>query len=113
MYNPYFPTGYQNGYPQYQQTPMQSNDGIKWVQGEAGANAWLIRPGETVVLFDSTRNVFYIKSCDQTGKPRPLETYDFSRHQEIKEATQDLSNYVTKDEMKKYINDLFGEGENK
>lgn len=113
MYNPYFPN-YQNGYQQFQPQPQNQIVGMNWVQGEAGANAWYVRPNEVAVLFDSTRQVFYIKSCDQTGKPQPLEAFDYSIHSEEPQIQkQDLSKYVTKDEMKKYINELFGEGEKK
>lgn len=113
MYNPYFQNGFQQ-YPQNPVTPNVQNDGMNWVQGEAGANAWYVQPGHVAVLFDSTRQVFYIKSCDQMGKPQALEIYDYSAHKDQPAVQQqDLSNYVTKEEMKKYIADLFGGEEKK
>lgn len=111
MYNPYYPTGYPNA--GYQPNSASQSGSMNWVQGEAGANAWYVGPGQVAVLFDSTRQVFYIKSCDQMGKPQPLEIYDYSKHKDPTPAQHDLSNYVTKDEMKKYIEDLFGAEEKK
>ena len=55
---------YQNGYqmpiygqqvyPQMQaQQPQQPQNGIQWVQGEAGAKSYLVAAGNTVMLMDS------------------------------------------------------------
>lgn len=60
---------------QYQQQlapapqPQPINQGINWVQGEAGAKAWLIAPNTTVILMDSDSQRFFIKSCDAAGIP--------------------------------------------
>lgn len=52
--------------PQPQQT---DNNGIIWVQGEAGAKAYLVAPGNTVQLWDSENQVIYLKSADMSGMP--------------------------------------------
>lgn len=62
--------------PQIQQTPAQN--GIIWVQGEEGAKAYLVAPGNTIWLMDSEAPVFYIKSTDTSGVPMPLRIFDFS-----------------------------------
>lgn len=52
--------------------PMQQpqpNNGMIWVQGEAGAKSYLVAPGNTVVLWDSEDQVIYIKSSDAAGMP--------------------------------------------
>lgn len=46
----------------------QPNDRI-WVQGEAGAKAYLIAPNATVTLWDSESPTIYIKSADANGMP--------------------------------------------
>lgn len=46
----------------------QPNDRI-WVQGEAGAKAYLIAPNATVTLWDSESPTIYIKSADANGIP--------------------------------------------
>ena len=52
-------------YPQYQ----QPQNGLIWVQGEAGAKSYLVAPGNTVALWDSEAKTIYIKSADAAGMP--------------------------------------------
>lgn len=40
-----------------------------WVQGEAGAKAYVLPPNTTLPLWDSEAQVIYIKSVDSSGKP--------------------------------------------
>ena len=54
--------------PQIQQG-SQLNQGLLWVQGEAGAKAYLMAPNSTVLLMDSENERFYIKSTDGAGMP--------------------------------------------
>ncbi len=53
------------------QPQQQQPDGgsIIWVQGEAGAKAYLVAPGNTVQLWDSENQVIYLKSADMSGMP--------------------------------------------
>lgn len=62
------------------QTAQQGN-GIQWVQGEAGAKAYLISPGASVMLMDSEGQSFYIKSADGSGMPMPLRIFDYVERQ--------------------------------
>lgn len=71
-----FPVTYQNPYyPVMQQQtsnvqPQQSpNNGIIWVQGEAGAKSYLVAPNTTVQLWDSENQIIYLKSADASGMP--------------------------------------------
>ena len=115
-YNTTYPMGYQPsyyqnpqaGYPAYQPpvqpTPQQAqNNGITWVQGEAGAKSYLVVPNTTVQLWDSEAQTIYLKSADASGMPT-MKTLDYV----IREAQaantstlmQDtLPEYVTKDEF--------------
>lgn len=71
-YNGYFPTSYQQYYPQpqYAQPNQQaSQGGIIWVQGEAGAKSYMVAPGNTVQLWDSESQTIYLKSADASGMP--------------------------------------------
>lgn len=62
---------------QYQQPQQQNvNQGILWVQGEAGAKSYLVAPGATVLLMDSDDCVFYLKSADTSGIPL-LRTFKY------------------------------------
>ena len=119
-YNNYFPTGYQP-YPQMFQNngvqqQTQQNNGIVWVQGLEGAKAYPITAGQAVLLMDSDSNCLYLKSADQTGMPS-LRIFDYKERTETPQEPQnldmsefitkeDLSLYVTKDELKKAISDI-------
>lgn len=68
-YNNYYPATYQPTYfsPMYSQ--QTQNNGIIWVQGEAGAKSYLVAPNTTVQLWDSEKQVIYLKSADASGMP--------------------------------------------
>ena len=61
---------------QQMQTPPQAqpmetqkiNNGFIWVQGEAGAKAYLVAPNVRIPLWDSEDMFVYIKEADGTGK---------------------------------------------
>jgi len=55
--------------PATNQSQQVDNGGIIWVQGEAGAKAYLVAPGNTVQLWDSENQVIYLKSADMSGMP--------------------------------------------
>lgn len=109
LYNNGFPMTYQQVYPQYQyqpqtQTQSQANSGIIWVQGEAGAKAYIVAPNTTIQLWDSDAQVIYLKSADASGMPSlKILDYTIRDQKQTKLPTevpkQDLSNYVTKDEF--------------
>lgn len=127
-YNTGFPVGYQPMYPQYNfvpQQPMQqpvvpqqqapvNDNGILWVQGEAGAKSWAVAPGKSVMLMDSESNTFYIKSSDNSGMPMPLRVFDYkertvqqSQPQVIQHQDIDTSKFVTWDAFDKKLSELF------
>ena len=53
--------------PQLQQ--QQNVGGIIWVLGEEGAKSFLVAPNNTVPLWDSEKQVIYLKSVDAFGRP--------------------------------------------
>ena len=55
--------------PQPQQQIQHINQGLLWVQGEAGAKSYLVAPNSTVLLMDSESSRFYLKSADGAGMP--------------------------------------------
>lgn len=109
-YSPGFPATYQPMYyqPQYQQqAPQQTNNGIIWVQGEAGAKSYLVAPNTTVQLWDSEKQTIYLKSADASGMPS-MRVLDYTIRDQIAQnspvsvsaaPTVDLSGYVTKTEF--------------
>lgn len=109
-------------YPAYTYTPLNqaqntymaptqtlSDNGIKWVQGEAGARACAINPGTSAVLMDSERDVFYIKTTELSGMPRPLRIFEFKEiTAESQESTSKIgqTSFVTKDEFEERLSKL-------
>ena len=81
-YTPYYPQPMPDQLSQLRQpapTPQpQNNGGINWVQGEAGAKAWFVAPGNTVLLMDSDGSSFYLKTADASGMPQPLRIFDYT-----------------------------------
>lgn len=59
------------------QMPGTSSNEIIWVQGEAGAKAYLVAPNNTVTLWDSESPTIYVKSADINGVPS-MRILDFT-----------------------------------
>lgn len=80
------------------QTPQMSNDMI-WVQGLAGAKAYLVAPNTTVTLWDSESETIYLKSCDSNGVPsmrildikERIETPSKLPSKEVEQPTKDFA----------------------
>jgi len=74
----------QNQYQQFApqppaaQVPQPATNGVLWVQGEEGAKAYMVAPGNSVMLMDSEGSSFYLKSTDQSGMPLPLRIFDYT-----------------------------------
>ena len=104
-YNNYYPMNYQQYYPQMnssfpaQNTQQQSN-GMTWVVGENGADSYLVAPGQTVQLWDSTAPVFYLKSADSMGRPSK-RVFDYTERGAMVETKQDLpsASFASKDDV--------------
>lgn len=103
-------------YQQQQPQVPQTNQGILWVQGEAGAKSYLVAPNTSVLLLDSENSQFYIKTTDQAGMPT-LRTFVY---QEVTEAPQNAQKqpetnlddkYVTRqeyDDLRGKYEELYG-----
>lgn len=79
--------------PPTQQMAQQGNNGLIWVQGEAGAKSYLVAPGNTVMLMDSEGERFYLKSADASGMPMPLRIFEYKECTEV--PSKDPSATVT------------------
>ena len=104
----YFPQ-VQQYQPQQQnapQMPQNANNGILWVQGEAGAKAWAVAPGQSVTLMDSENPALYLKSADMNGIPS-MRIFDLVERTKVPSVPSvDMSNYITRkefDELKAMI----------
>ena len=112
-YLPYYPPMYQQGINndrlaylqgyQQQMPPVANNapnQGLIWVQGEAGAKSYIVAPGSNVLLMDSEAQRFYIKSVDGSGMPT-MKVYEYKEaseaaEQEVKTSGEELKSEIEK-----------------
>lgn len=66
---------------QFNQQPQPQQDERIFVQNETSAEAYLVAPNGFVRLWDASRPVFYEKRADATGRPLPLECFEYERIQ--------------------------------
>ena len=95
--------------PNYNYGYQPQSNGIIWVQGEAGAKSYNILPNQSVLLMDSENNVFYIKSSDISGMPKPLRIFDYTERVPVVKAEQPVAEkveYVTREEFEKKIAEI-------
>ena len=108
-----FNNGFPINYPMYynpvqvQQQPVQQQpqpqNGIIWVQGEAGAKSYLVAPNTTVQLWDSESQSIYLKSADASGMPT-MKILDYTIREQNGQNTpslmpEDRADYVTRKEF--------------
>lgn len=88
-----------------------SRNTIQWVNGIEGAKAYSVFPNSNVMLMDSNRSRFYIKTADANGMCA-IKIYDFQEVTDTPTSTAtpapDLSNYVTREELNKILDNLTG-----
>lgn len=91
--------------PSYSPAQNQNNNGLIWVQGEAGAKAYLIVPGSTVMLMDSEAMRFYLKSADASGVPslRIFEYNEISHGVPTTPQAVPNEQYITRTEYEKLL----------
>ena len=90
--------------PPYSLAQNQNNNALIWVQGEAGAKAYLIVPGSTVMLMDSEAMRFYLKSADASGVPS-LRIFEYNEVSHGVPAVQQLATneqFITRTELEKF-----------
>lgn len=98
-FNPYQQAQYSQT-PMYQQRQEQTTDDRIWVQNETAAEAYLIAPNSFVRLWDANKPVFYERRADATGRPLPMERYEFKRiSSQIQEINTQTEN-VLREEIK-------------
>lgn len=79
--------------------PSPTQNGILWVQGESGAKSWMVQPNSTVLLMDSEKNCFYIKTADVSGMPS-MRIFDYTeRTVQTQVPTDDKTDYCTKADL--------------
>jgi hypothetical protein len=94
---------------------------IIWVQGIEGAKAWQLNPNSFALLLDSeNEGRMYIKVSDNIGmsslrifnfvEENAISSSTFNNNANVPGASQmDLSQFVTKEELKKIVKELVDE----
>lgn len=77
------------------QQQQQSGGGLVWVQGEAGAKSYMVANGSSVLLMDSERQCFYLKSCDAAGMPS-MRVFDYQERKAAPIPEEAAAEYVTR-----------------
>lgn len=93
-------------YAQGQTPQVQDTPPIIWVQGEAGAKAHMVAPGNSAVLWDSENPYIYIKTADASGMPsmRIIEWKERGNTSPMQSAIQSPQpQYVTIEEYNKLV----------
>jgi len=74
-----------------------------WVQGEAGAKAYMVAPNNTIALWDSEAQVIYIKESDMMGRPT-MQILDYTIRNKPKDEMEVLRDEIA--ELKKQIKEM-------
>ena len=92
-----------------------STNNIIWVQGIEGAKAWQLNPNSMVILLDSeAEGKMYIKVSDNIGMSS-LRVFNYIEEVNISSTKNninnqvDLSQYVTRDEIKNLVKECLDE----
>lgn len=94
---------------QQQNVPQDDDDGMIWVQGESGANGYIVAPGKTVTLWDTDSQTIYLKTVDRTTRKPSTKILDYtertpaSQHRTLplNGHETNVQNYVTIEEYNK------------
>lgn len=92
-----YPVMNQQNYQQQNQQ-QNNNSNMVWVQGEAGAKAYVLPNNTTLPLWDSEAQVIYIKSVDASGKPSMTILDYVDRNAPVQEE-KEKDEYVTKTDL--------------
>lgn len=94
--------------PQVPQNPPDNRtfpeSSMIWVQGEAGAKAYMVAPGNSVVLWDSEDHVIYIKSADMAGMPG-MRVFEYVERTSAPRSVMpgNGNQYVTRTEFEEFV----------
>ena len=106
--NGYSPFFYGRNSTTAEQSPTNN---LLWVQGLEGAKALMLPPNSKVICLDSEiENRAYIKIADELGATK-LRLFDLAEVTDAATTSNDLSDYVRKDELQQLIIELLPQKE--
>lgn len=84
-----------------------------YVSGKTAAELYQLPPGVTkAILWDNDRDRYYVKTYDDTGRPRVVADNDFMKHIDPEPQPMqniDLTPYATKEDIQKMISQSISE----
>lgn len=87
---------------------LQQQQPFNWVQGFEVAKSYPVAPGNTAILFDTEKEVFYVKSVDQNGFPLPLIVNEYKDvTDQYVTPIENKSDYVTEDKLNELLDKKF------
>lgn len=92
-------------YPNYGMN-QQTQDERIWVQNETSAEAYLVAPNGFVRLWDANKPVFYEKRADASGRPLPMDVFEYVRKSPRFGALGEDMDKSVRDEIKEQIDAL-------
>lgn len=98
--NQFQPQVQQQVQPQVQN--QNANNGLIWVQGEAGRKSYHVAPGQTVTLWDTENPVIYLKSADMSGMPS-TKILDYTVREDTTQQKAPIAqntDFATKEDIK-------------
>lgn len=63
--------------PWLPQNIPEHKDSFAWVQNEEKAKDYYVEPNTSIILMDSEKDVFYLKSADEKGAILPMRVFEF------------------------------------
>ena len=94
------------GKNQYGQQQQQNMNNLLWVQGIEGAKAHMLPHKAKIICLESeTENRAYIKVADELGATK-LRKFDLIEVTDAETTSNDLSDYVRKDELQSLLSDI-------
>ncbi|MBO7696754.1 MAG: hypothetical protein J6T10_29355 [Methanobrevibacter sp.] len=100
-YSPFF-----NGRNNMNMTNQAPSNNLLWVQGLEGAKALMLPPNSKIICLDSEiENRMYIKVADELGATK-LRKFQITEILDEEKPSNNLADYVRKDELQQLITEL-------
>ena len=105
-YSPFF-----NGRNNMNMTNQAPSNNLLWVQGLEGAKALMLPPNSKIICLDSEiENRMYIKVADELGATK-LRKFQITEILNEEKPSNNLADYVRKDELQKLLTELIPQRE--
>lgn len=103
---------FSNGIMTNNQQPIQQQaqtTGLIKVTGIEGAKAYQMPPNGITALFDSSDDIFYVKTTDGAGFPT-IKTYKFTVFEQEAKTEQATGDFVSREEFEQFKTEVMNNG---